>query len=98
MIKNRKYLLLLMPYLIVSILPLVLFFAKGIELLISRKATEILQLMDSRIVVLLIKTVFYSLSVAFIVVVFATLIAIGLLSMHKTHRKFFMGLLILLIP
>jgi iron(III) transport system permease protein len=82
----------------VSTLPLVLFFARGIELLISRKATHILQLMDSRIVVLLIKTVFYSLSVAFIVVIFATLIAIGLLSMYKTHRKFFMGLLILLIP
>jgi len=98
MIKNRNHLLLLMPYLIVSILPLVLFFTKGINLFISRETIEIWELMDTRVIVLLLKTVFYSLSVAFLVVLFGTLIAIGLMSMHKTLRKFFMGLLILLVP
>lgn len=98
MMKKRKHLLLLMPYIIVSILPLVIFFAKGINLFISHKVYNIFPLMDQRIIVLLIKTIFYSFSVAFIVVVLGTLIAIGLISMEKSYRKFFIGLLILLIP
>jgi len=96
--KKRKHFLLLVPYLTVSILPLVLFFSKGIQSLINSETVKTMQLMDQRVIVLLLKTIFYSFSVAFLVLVAGTFIGIGLMSMHKAYRKFFMGLLILLIP
>jgi iron(III) transport system permease protein len=92
--KQKGHLLLIIPYFLISLLPLGVFFLKGVYEIISLNSSVMDPLMDMRAVVLLIKTVFYSLSVALIVALFASIIALGLVSMNKRRRQFFVWLLI----
>ncbi|MDM8533211.1 ABC transporter permease subunit [Clostridiaceae bacterium HSG29] len=92
--KQKGRLLLIIPYFLISLLPLGVFFLKGVYEIINSDSKIMSSLVDMRVVVLLLKTVFYSLSVALIVVLFALIIALGLVSMDKRWRKFFVWLLI----
>jgi len=92
--KENSLSLLIIPYFLISLLPLGIFLLKGFYEIINFDKTIMNSFLDMRVIVLLIKTVFYSLSVAFIVVLFSLIIAIGLVSMDKKLRKFLMWLLI----
>jgi len=93
--KNHKNdLLLIIPYFLISLLPLGVFFLKGVYEVINLDNLVMSSMMDMRIAVLLIKTVFYSLSVALIVTLIALIISLGLVSMDKRWRQFFVWLLI----
>jgi len=97
----RKYKgkwLLFMPYLLIGILPLIIFLFKGLYEILNVNSDVLFSLMDMRTFVLLLKTVFYSVSVALCVVLMASIVALGLVATDQHKRKFFLWFLIVFIP
>ncbi len=97
--KNSKYnRLLILPYIILSLLPLMLFFFDGIYEIISESDMKDYIVMDIREFILLIKTTFYALAVVSLTVLFGTSMGLALMTLNERRRKIILLLLLMLMP